>query len=234
MQKFLTADWSDLVMANYEVDPAVLEDLVPSGTELDAHQGRCFVSLVAFEFLNTRVLGVPVPFHTDFLEVNLRFYVTYDAGGELRRGVVFVKEIVPRAAITLVAKTLYGEPYDTWRMSATKSGPELTYEWSKGHVANRLSVVVGKTLGVPEAGSHEAFIIEHYWGYTARGRGQTNEYQVEHPKWGLYELSSSDIDVDFGATFGAPFGFLTGTAPYSLLMANGSPISVYRGKKIRG
>src|ERR1700752_2047399 len=103
---FLTADWGYLAMLNYEVDPAVLMPAVPRGTELDEWNGKTFVSMVGFLFLNTRVLGLPIPFHQDFEEINLRFYVRSKAEDGRRRGVVFVKEIVPRAAIALTARWL--------------------------------------------------------------------------------------------------------------------------------
>ncbi|REJ75222.1 MAG: DUF2071 domain-containing protein [Acidobacteria bacterium] len=234
MRKFLTAEWRDLVMANYEVEPRLLEDLTPNGTELDLNEGKCFVSLVAFKFVNTKVLGFPVPFHTDFLEVNLRFYVLRKTPDEDRRGVVFVKEIVPRSAITFVARTLYGEPYETWKMALTEDSGLLSYSWSDQSVKNRLSVRVGENQGVPENGSHGEFIIEHYWGYTARGSSRTDEYKVEHPKWELFELDSSEIAVDFGATYGDRFNFLNEASPYSVIMAKGSEIAVYKGERISG
>lgn len=233
MKKFLTAYWRDLVMANYEVDPSLLQDRVPKGTELDFHEDRCFASLVAFKFENTKVLGIPVPFHTDFLEVNLRFYVRYDADGEIRRGVVFVKEIVPRAAITFVARTLYGEPYETWSMSVEEDASKISYSWSRKGSLNRVSAVIGENMGVPDEGSHGEFIIEHYWGYTKRGGGRTDEYRVEHPKWELFEIPEREIDVDFGAVYGEKFAVLNDQEPFSVIMAKGSDISVYKGKAIR-
>ena len=103
MKKFLTAKWHDLIMVNYEVDPKLLEPRVPLGTELDLQDGKCFVSLVGFMFLDTRVMEFLVPFHVNFEEVNLRFYVKRETEDELRRGVVFIKEIVPKSAIAAVA-----------------------------------------------------------------------------------------------------------------------------------
>src|SRR6185295_14844973 len=130
MKKFLTAKWHDLIMANYEVDPSLLAGLVPAGTELDLHEGRCFVSLVGFMFLDTRVLGFLVPFHVNFEEVNLRFYVRRETEDEVRRGVVFIKEIVPRLAIATVARTLYGEPYEAMKMSHVRTESTVGYSWS--------------------------------------------------------------------------------------------------------
>ena len=232
MRKFLTAKWHDLVMANYEVPPEILAERLPLGTKLDFHDGKCFVSLVAFMFLGTRVLRIPVPFHINFEEVNLRFYVTRETVEEVRRGVVFVKEIVPRFAIATVARVFYGEPYESWKMNHSKNGNELIYGWHKKGENHRIKVEIGENTGVPAENSHGEFIIEHYWGYTKRGENRTDEYKVEHPKWELFSVDDYKIDVDFGTLYGPEFAFLNGQNPYSILLAKGSPIAVYKGKKI--
>jgi uncharacterized protein YqjF (DUF2071 family) len=232
LKKFLSAKWVDLVMVNYEVDPRVLAPLVPAGTELDLCDGKCFVSLVAFMFLDTRVSDFLVPFHVNFEEVNLRFYVKRQDGDELRRGVVFVKEIVPRAAIALIARRLYGEPYERWAMSNFRDDTLVRYVWEKGGVSNSLSIERGELGDVPAAGSHGEFIIEHYWGYTRRGEKRTDEYKVEHPKWRLFSADNANIDVDFGRTYGSKFEFLNDAEPFSVLLAEGSEISVHRGQTL--
>ena len=234
MRKFLTAQWRDLIMVNYEVDPDLLRDRVPAGTELDLHEGRCFVSLVGFMFLDTRVLGVSIPGHVNFEEVNLRFYVKREIPGEVRRGVVFVKEIVPKRAIAFLARAFYGEPYECWRTSNERSAKGVRYEWRKGSSKNSVAVNIGENLGVPLEGSHGEYIIEHYWGYTNRGAKRTDEYKVEHPKWELRAIASSEIDVDFGRVYGSEFAFLSNLESYSVLFANGSEISVYVGEKMSG
>ena len=234
MRKFLTAEWRDLVMANYEVHPTFLAGRVPTGTELDLHEGRCFVSLVAFMFLNTHVLGMPIPFHVNFEEVNLRFYVKHDTGSEIRRGVCFIKEIVPRRAICYVARTFYGEPYEPWRMSNSRSDGKIRYEWQRAGSANSVQITTGENLGVPAHGSEGEFIIEHYWGYTKRTDARTDEYKVEHPKWELRDVESSVIDVDFGKVYGSEFGHLANTMPHSVLFAAGSQIAVYKGSRLSG
>ena len=232
MKKFLTAEWRDLIMLNYEVEPAVLAPLVPAGTELDLYEGKCFVSLVGFMFLDTRVLEFLVPFHINFEEVNLRFYVRRETDGEVRRGVVFVKEIVPRGAIAFIARTLYGEPYQKWSMSHFRDALHVRYSWEKGACRNTISVESGTNLGVPADGSHEEFIIEHYWGYTRHSETRTSEYKVEHPKWELFEVREPHIDVDFGCTYGDRFRFLNYERPYSTVLAKGSEVAVYKGKTL--
>lgn len=232
MKKFLAAKWHDLIIANYEVDPALLADRVPAGTELDLHNGRCFVSLVGFMFLDTRVMDFLVPGHINFEEVNLRFYVKRETEGELRRGVAFIKEIVPKTAIAAVARILYGEPYERWDMSNFRDENHVRYTWQHGDCSNTISVERGENLGVPAEGSHGEFIIEHYWGYTKRGEERTDEYKVEHPKWELFAAEKPRIDVDFRVTYGKEFGFLSGAKPLSVLLAAGSDIAVYKGKTL--
>jgi uncharacterized protein YqjF (DUF2071 family) len=232
MRKFLTAKWNDLVMANYEISPELLTEFVPNGTKLDFHEGKCYVSLVAFMFQDTRVLGVPVPFHINFEEVNLRFYVRREVSGEVKRGVVFVKEIVPRFAIATVARVFYGEPYEAWRMSRRKNGNKLKYAWRKAVCENHIEVEIGESKGVPAEDSHGEFIIEHYWGYTKRGAHRTDEYKVEHPKWELFSVKGCEIEVDFGAVYGEKFAFLSRAKPVSVLLAKGSEIAVYKGTKL--
>lgn len=232
MRKLLTARWQDLIMANYEVEPSLLESRVPTGTKLDMQDDRCFVSLVGFMFLDTRVFCVPIPFHINFEEVNLRFYVKREVGREIRRAVCFVNEIVPRYAIATLARIAYGEPYECWRMGHERSETVVAYNWSKNDSHNRLSVEIGESLGVPDAGSHGEFIIEHYWGYTKRSGTRIDEYKVEHPKWELFSVNNEVIDVDFGKTYSDEFAFLSEAKPYSVLLAKGSKVAVYKGKRI--
>jgi uncharacterized protein YqjF (DUF2071 family) len=158
--------------------------------------------------------------------------VRRETDDEVRRGVVFVKEIVPRAAIAMIARTLYGEPYERWKMSHFRDALKVGYTWEKGECKNSVCVESGTNLGVPADGSHEEFIIEHYWGYTKRGANRTDEYKVEHPKWELFEAGNPQIDVDFECTYGNEFEFLNDQKPYSVVLAKGSEIAVFKGKTI--
>jgi uncharacterized protein YqjF (DUF2071 family) len=188
---FLTAEWRHLAMLNFEVDPKVLRPLVPAGTELDDWHGRTFASIVGFMFLNTRVFGLAIPWHRNFEEVNLRFYVRRKGDG-WRRGVVFVKELVPRIAIALTARLVYGENYVAVPMKhRIESEPgdlgprSVSYSWWFRERENRLDLTVGGKADRAVEGSEEEFITEHYWGYARRRGGRTVEYRVEHPRWVL-------------------------------------------------
>lgn len=229
---FLTATWRHLAMLNYRVDPDLLAPLVPRGTELDAHDGVTYVSIVGFLFTDTRVLGIPIPFHRDFEELNLRFYVRRTVGEEVRRGVVFVKELVPRRAIALVARLAYNEPYDARRMShhfaksATKS-LYVSYSWQQhGGDWAHLSLT---TAGKPQPlvpGSREEFITEHYWGYTRQRDASTVEYQVQHPPWRVWSADRVVLEADAEELYGRAFADVMDGTPSSAFLAEGSAVSV--------
>jgi uncharacterized protein YqjF (DUF2071 family) len=237
---FLTAEWRDLAMLNYEIDPACLRPLVPRGTELDSFAGRVFVSVVGFRFLRTRVFGMAVPRHRDFEEVNLRFYVRRRAGCVWRRGVVFVKEIVPRRAIAWLARRTYNENYVALRMrhevmappGAASSPGRAAYEWRHGDRWHRLSLEFSGAAQLPDEVSEEAFITEHYWGYVRQRDGGTLEYQVEHPRWSVWRASGATLECDVAGLYGAEFARCLGGAPSSAFVAQGSPVVVRRGTRL--
>ena len=231
-RSFLRAEWRHLAMLNFAIDPTALRPLVTRGTELDAFDGRTLVSVVGFQFLGTRVWGVPVPLHTDFEEVNLRFYVRRREGGEWRRGVVFVREIVPRLGIAVLARWLYGEPYVALPMRSTvertSTGIRVEYGWRSAHGWNGLEAAgEGEPREIGE-GSEEEFITEHYWGYTARG-STTAEYEVEHPRWRVWAAKSSRFECDVAGLYGETFVEALNANPVSAFIAEGSPIVVHAG-----
>ncbi len=206
---FLTAEWRNLLMANYAIDPAVLKPYLPCRTELDMFNGRHYVSLVGFLFANTKVLGLSFPFHRTFEEVNLRFYVRYKEDGQWKRGVVFIKEIVPRHVIAFIANTLYGENYATHRMKhkwkLSSESFEVSYGWKVKDEWNYLKATAAKTPTPLIEGSEEEFITEHYWGYTFINHSCAGTYQVMHPRWGVHKVNSYEVRCDTEALYGPQF-----------------------------
>ncbi len=235
---FLTAEWRKLIMAQYTVDPAILAPFLPAGVELDlfhaAGEARAYVSLVGFLFDRVRIKRLAIPFHTSFEEINLRFYVRRtEPGGSTRRGVVFIREFVPRAAITRIARTLYDEPYATLptNHSIKRIGNSLDVSYGlqfhkKWHT---LSVEASPTPEPIAAESEEAFVTEHFWGYTRRRNGQTSQYEVRHPAWQTYPITRHRIYFDFATLYGPAFSTLNHQQPSSVLLAEGSPVSILSG-----
>lgn len=227
---FLTAEWRKLVLINYIVEPGLIEEYVPYGTELDLWNNKCYVSLVGFMFLNTAVKGCKLPGHVNFEEVNLRFYVKHTTPeGEIKRGVVFIKEVVPKPIITLVANKIYKEHYETCAMKhnwTTGENIEVSYSWYIDNRENNITVIASKELQDFSSSSEENFITEHYWGYTKINKDRTLEYEVKHPSWQVYPIKKAAINVDFGLTYGDEFDFLNKQSPVSVMLAEGSEISV--------
>jgi uncharacterized protein YqjF (DUF2071 family) len=199
---FLTAEWRYLVMLNYAVSPELLGPLVPRGTTLDLWGGTALMSVVGFRFLRTRVFGVPVPFHRDFDEVNVRFYVRrHMSDGEIRRGVVFIRELVPRAAIAVVARLLYNEPYRTLSMNSVvpaipiDAPGRITYGWRGETAAQEVGATAIGTPRLPVADSEEEFVTRHYWGYTRQRDGGTAEYEVRPAPCRVWDVTAPTLSA---------------------------------------
>ena len=239
-EEFLTAEWRSLAMLNYEVDPAILRPFVPRGAELDTWNDRHFVSVVGFLFLKTRVLGLPVPFHRDFEEINLRFYVRRRAEDGWRRGVVFIKEIVPRWAIAAVARVVYNENYVARRMRRRMDldngtialNGSVEYSWRDGGLWHHVRAKTAGEARPLAAGSEEEFITEHYWGYAAQRDGGCVEYRVEHPRWLVWRTSEADFECDVKRVYGSQFVECLSAKPASAFVADGSAVVVRNGLKI--
>jgi hypothetical protein len=237
-RRFLTAEWRYLAMVNYDVDASILRPRVPAGTELDCWNGAALVSVVGFLFLRTRVLGVPIPFHGNFEEVNLRFYVRRRVSGQWRRGVVFIREIVPRRAVAAIARLAYGERYVALPMSHSISVPRdaaggrVEYGWSTGVVRNAVTVGIAGEPESPAAGSEAEFITEHYWGYTTRSGGWTIEYSVEHPRWLVWNATEAVLTCDVASVYGKEFVECLSAPPRSAFVAAGSEVVVRMGKRL--
>lgn len=227
---FLSAEWNQLIMANYIVEPAILQPYLPAGTELDFWQGNCYVSLVGFMFQHTKVKGIKIPFHINFEEVNLRFYVRHNHNGLWKRGVVFISEIVPKPAIVWVANTLFNENYRTCPMKhhseQTADWLYVGYQWRHQGHWNSLSVVADPVALPMPADSEAEFITEHYWGYSKKNANSTTEYAVEHPRWNIHRVETHEIHCRFGALYGPAFAPLENRRPDSVLLAAGSKVAV--------
>jgi uncharacterized protein YqjF (DUF2071 family) len=235
MKPFLTAEWKNLILLTYSVEPNLLEAHLPLGLELDIYKGKAFVSFVAFEFRRTRVKGIPIPFHINFPELNLRYYVRQRRpDGSYRRGVVFIREFVPKRMIALVANRVYNEPYRAtpmWTDSHVEEGRLIIQHRMKyGGQEHSWRFVAKNAPFTPPENSTEHFFKEHEWGFGTNHRGQLMHYQVEHPVWRIFPLEERfELKVDFGVLYGETWSFLNHNIPYNIMVAEGSPIKVFPG-----
>jgi uncharacterized protein YqjF (DUF2071 family) len=230
MHPFLTSNWRYLAMLNFVVDPRILAPLVPPGTEIDYENGETFISVVGLLFLDTRLHGLPIPLHRDFEEVNLRFYVRKKSADTWRRGVVFIRELVPRRAVALIARAFYGERYFAVPMKHDIKHVDLAldvkYCWRR---AGKWELLEMTAKGEPQsfpAGSHAEFITEHYWGYTCVG-DRCSEYRVEHPRWKIWNADTFVLNADIAALYGDQFVETLSAAPRSAFISDGSFIEIH-------
>lgn len=241
---FLSAQWRALAMLNWQADPRIIEPYVPRGTELDFHDGKTYVSLVGFLFLGTRLLGIPVPWHRNFEEVNLRFYVRRQESGLVKRAVSFVREIVPRRAIASVARWAYNEPYVDLPMRhhhvgfsmrpdqkhAPQISIEYSWQWKETWLQLGMECHGDPSPLVPD--THPHFIAEHYWGYTRQRDGGTVEYRVEHPTWKVWRAQRLWMAPAVAAFYPPAFAPLLSKPPTTAFLADGSAVRVYRPRRI--
>ncbi len=228
---FLTAEWRHLVFLNYEAERALVQRYVPAGTELDLLDGKAIVSIVAFRFLDARLLGVPIPFHRDFDEINLRAYVRRRTPQGWRRGVVFVRELVPRPAIAWTARLAYNEPYRAVPMRHRVAidadrGGSASYEWRQAGTWHR---VASDVAGVPrpiDPDSETGFITEHYFGYTRQRDGGTVEYRVAHPRWNVWSAVRPEFQCDIRAVYGQDWSDSLRSQPCSAFVCDGAPVTI--------
>jgi uncharacterized protein YqjF (DUF2071 family) len=235
---FLTAEWRDLVMLNYEVEPGLLNRYVPSGTTLDSFKGRTYLSLVGFQFRHTKLLGCfPIPFHANFDEVNLRFYVRRREGGEDRRGVVFIAEVVPRRAIANMARVAYGENYRyhpmRHRIESEGLNKAAEYQWRVGDQWCRLWAQTAGLPTRPQEGSLQQFIAEHYWGYSARRTRSSLEYHVAHVPWQVCTTRDAGFEGEASTLYGDEFSTVLRGRPDCAFVADGSPVTVFTGRTVQ-
>ncbi len=234
---FLTAEWNNLVLINYEINPKILEKYVPNGTELDFWNGKCYISFIGFLFENVRILGMKIPFYSDFEEVNLRFYVKRFEDGIWKRGAVFISEIVPKSAITLVANTLYHEHYKTLPMKhlniENENSKSFQYQWKVANKWNKIEIETHKKVIDIEPNSEAEFITEHYFGYTKVNEKTTFEYEVRHPRWQQLQVISNNSEIDFEQVYGQEFAFVKDLQPTSIFLAIGSKISIEGKRKLK-
>jgi uncharacterized protein YqjF (DUF2071 family) len=226
---FLTAKWENLVMANYEVDPAVLKPYLPKGVELDYFKYKTYVSLVGFLFKKTSLFGIPIPFFGSFEEINLRFYVRRLDGNKVKKGVVFINETVPFKIVALLANKLYKEHYisiPTKNNIRITDKKEIKYEWKTEKKWNSISIHSDTQQYEIEPSTIEEFIFERYYGFTKLNHYSTQEYKIFHPKWVTNKIQENTITCDFGKMYGDAFSNLTNQKPDSVILAEGSEVAV--------
>lgn len=229
---FLEAKWQRLLSANYVIDPDILTPHIPEGTRLELYNDKCYVSLVAFRYADTKLMKVRVPFHQMFEEINLRFYVMREVTPNVWRSeVAFTKLFFPKRTLTMVAKRIYKENYETYNMMHQWEEDDQHFHTSYGLNKGKwhqFGVTSEKERQVILLDSPEYFFSKHYWGTSQINDRSSTIYEIEHPEWSTFKTVKTDISFDFGLVFGSEFHALSDTEPESVHLFDGSQVTVYK------
>jgi uncharacterized protein len=225
---FLTARWENLLVVTYAVPDRALSSHLPQGLSLDRLGGSARVSFVAFDFARTRVYGLALPGHVNFPEINLRCYVR--AGDD--RGIIFLREFVPRLGVVVGARVRYNEPYERIPMRS-HVGPvagradRLRIRHVFGDRLSSVTAEVDAVGSLPDEASDGRWLTHQTFGFGQTRWGGLRQYRVEHPLWPLHTVHRLDLDVDFAGLYGEEWGFLAGATPSHVTFAAGSAVAVY-------
>ena len=230
MGTFLKANWENIIMANYAIDPEILAPYLPKGVSLDLYNGKAYVSLVGFMFKKTKLFNFPIPYFGTFEEINLRFYVIRKEGKQIKRGVVFINETIPYRIVAWMANKLYKEHYiavpTKHEINNVSNSNKIKFEWLLNKNWNSIYVEASKECFAIKPNSFENFIYEHYYGYTKVNENKTLEYKLQHPIWNTYKILDYKIDCNFEAMYGESFSVLNQTKPEAVFIAEGSSVNV--------
>ena len=230
MGTFLKANWENIIMSNYAIDPEILKPFIPKGVELDLYNGKAYVSLVGFMFKKTKLFNVPIPFFGTFEEINLRFYVQRKENGITKRGVVFINETIPYRIVAWMANKLYNEHYTVvpTRHSIVENSDskKIKFDWLLNKKWNSIYVEASNDSHKMKNDTLENFIYEHYFGYTKIDENNTEEYRLQHPSWKINTVLNTKIECDFKAMYGESFSILNDTKPESVFIAEGSSVEI--------
>ena len=230
MAIFLKANWENIIMVNYEIDPKILIPFLPKGVEIDLFNGKCYISLVGFMFKKTKLFNIPIPWFGTFEEINLRFYVVRRENNEIKRGVVFINETIPYPIVAWMANKLYKEHYTVVPTKHAITNEvkikKVEFEWFINKKWNSIYVESSTKSSPMKQDSLEKFIYEHYYGYTKIDESKTEEYKLQHPSWKTNEVINYNIDCDFEAMYGKSFSVLNQTKPEAVFIAEGSSVAV--------
>jgi uncharacterized protein YqjF (DUF2071 family) len=230
MAIFLKANWENIIMANYEIAPEILEPFLPKGVTLDLFNGKAYISLVGFMFKKTKLFNIPIPYLGTFEEINLRFYVVRKEGNKIKRGVVFINETIPYPIVAWMANKLYKEHYTVvptkHEISNNDNIKKVNFAWLLNKKWNSIYVEASKKSEIMQNETLEQFIYEHYYGYTKIDENKTEEYKLKHPSWKTNDVINHTIECDFEGMYGEAFAVLNATKPAAVFIAEGSSVKI--------
>ncbi|MEM8946301.1 MAG: DUF2071 domain-containing protein [Planctomycetota bacterium] len=191
--------WRSLLFMHWPVPVEQLRPLVPSSLELDLHEGIAYVGLVPFAMFHVRPWWAPKSLGFNFLETNVRTYVTVDG----RPGVYFFSLDAASRIGVWTARTFWGLPYFYASMKMRQIDDMRCYR-SVRTVGNRhheVSCRVGELLPASGPTSLEFFFLERYLLFLQR-RDTLYCGQVHHSPYPAHLAEILNLDDQLLAAAG--------------------------------
>ena len=185
--------WEDLLFAHWRVPVEQLRPHVPPGLEVDEFDGTGWVGVTPFRLSGLRGRGLlPIPFVSEFLELNVRTYVT----AEEKPGIWFFSLDASSRLAVEAARRTYRLPYFHARMSAARRGEWIAYECARIDEAGRVFSGRYRPDGAvvhAAPGTLERFLTERYCLYTT-DRGALARAEIHHELWPL-QTAEAEIEL---------------------------------------
>lgn len=230
------AEWREIVVISFEIDPKILRSYVPPKTEIDSFEGATFVSLMARVCKNVKPYGWPIVFAKSVEQVQLRFYVKRQTAEGYRRGVCLIRDYVPSKKVSLFLNWMFKHRFNQVRIQRESKNfdkalpdamPEVEYRWETGDVWNHVKVKARSEMRKQEKETKESFVLDHHFGYTVR-EGKTYEFFVEYNPWALWDAKSGSFECDTEQVFGRHFVRALKQRPASVFLARGSEVIIHK------
>ena len=234
------AEWREIVVINFEIDPKLLRNFIPPKTELDFFNETSFVTLMARACKNVKPYGWPIVFAKSIDQILLRFYVKRKVGDTWRRGVCLIRDYLPKRKASFFLNWMFKHSFTQVPIKRTSSNfesglptqlPTVEYQWTTGDYVNHIKVNARSQMRQQEQETKESFVLDHHYGYTVK-EGKTYEYYVEYSPWAMWDAQSGSFDCDTENVFGRPFVRALKQRPASVFLARGSDVIIYRPTEI--
>src|SRR5256714_3829384 len=159
--------WEALLFLHWKISPAEIQPTLPNALTVDTFDGEAWLAISPFFMRKVRPVGLPpIPWLSEFQELNVRTYV-YDERGV--PGIWFYSLDCDQPLAVAGARSLTGLPYFNAEMSASADG--IIDYCCRREGTDQPARYRYRPGGMPSAAEQESlefFLLERYYLYSQR------------------------------------------------------------------